>query len=119
MSEETTTALARFTQAQESVNNLDANLPDAEITQAYAVRRDALSKLIQWDECDNVANAIQRLMLAQQSIQDLYDGGWLYRGDGVPDEEFEAAYAERRKAISQLMTASEQPSVTWPPSPDE
>jgi hypothetical protein len=36
MSEETTTALARFTEAQKGVNNLGARLPDAEIVQAYA-----------------------------------------------------------------------------------
>jgi hypothetical protein len=104
--DEQTDALARVAQAQNRVQNLDANLPSAEITRAYAERRDALSKLIRWNENDRLANAIHRLMLTQQAIQDLREQG-RFRRDFTDDDEdaFSTAEAEREAAMLELIAA--------------
>jgi hypothetical protein len=114
MCEDVATAVSRFIQAEESVTHMGDSLEEA-IAETYAERRNALSELPQWDEADNVAAAIRRLIKAQQAIQDWHDAGV---HSGADDADLEAAYAEREAAIAQLIAASKRPTVTWPPSSD-
>jgi hypothetical protein len=72
-----------------------------------------LGQPLRWDEADNVAAAIRRLVKAQQAIQDWYDTDV---HSGADDADLEAACAEREAAIAQLVAASKRPTVTWPPS---
>jgi hypothetical protein len=110
-------ALARFVQASKDVQQLDTDCSPAKIAQAYAERRAAIANFVQWDDADNINNAAHRVMMACCAIQDLHEQG-LYFGV-ASDVEFESVYAERDKAISLLIDATKQPSVTWPPSDDD
>jgi hypothetical protein len=108
-------ALTRLVQAYKDVQQLDPDCSPAKIAQAYAERRAAIANLVQWDDADNINNAAHRLMMACCAIQDLHEQGSCHMAG---DDEFEDVYAEREKAISLLITAAKQPSVTWPPSDD-
>jgi hypothetical protein len=103
-------AISRFIQAEEGVTHIDHERSEELTAQTYAERRSALSDLIRWDEFDNVAAAIRRLVEAQQVIQDLYDEDCCNGADG---DDFRAAYEEREAAIAQLITASKRPTVAW------
>jgi hypothetical protein len=103
MSKEIFAAIERFTRAHDRVQDLSGDLPEEEITQAYVERTESLVALLEWDTCDGIANALRRLVRAQDHIQGLHDSS-SYRGF-ASDEEFDAADAEREEAILALMLA--------------
>jgi hypothetical protein len=109
MSKEIFAAIDRFARAHERVQNLSADLPDEEIDQAYEERTEALVALLEWDTGDGIANAIRRLVLAQDRIQGLHDRGSYCMAS---HEEFDAADVEREEAILALMVA--RPADDYP-----
>jgi hypothetical protein len=95
--------LSNLSQADERVQILGDDMSPEEIEEAYTARREALTALLLWDEYDNVAHAIRRLVEAQQAVQDAHDADAI----GIdPDVDLVTALAERAAAIEYLQAAS-------------
>jgi hypothetical protein len=109
MSDEIFAAIDRFVRAHKRIRGLSSDpssdLSNEGIIIAHEERTEALLQLLEWDTCDGIANAIRRLVRAQDRIQGLHDSG-TYRD--VSNEEFDRALADREAAILQLMEAGLQ-----------
>jgi hypothetical protein len=111
MSKTITAAIERFARAHDRIDDLSGALPEEEVTQAYEERTESLIQLLEWDTCDGIANAIRRLVRAQDRIQGLHESS-TYRGGFASAEEFDAADIEREEAILALMVA--RPAEDYP-----
>jgi hypothetical protein len=67
-------------------------------------RRLARQKNLPWDQFDPIANAILKLIRAQNMLQSVHDASAIC-GD-VPPAKYHQAYAVRQEAILALITAA-------------